>query len=71
MPAGERRRGIPCVKWKLDIPETLAFRFEKLPGNHDPSTFEPIFGKKSQIISRLLEKYILDEEFKLFETRTL
>ena len=66
MATGKRRKGIgPVEKWRFDCPRALAWRFENLPGNYDYSYSRPIFGKRSQILTELLEAYVIAEETKL------
>jgi hypothetical protein len=67
MPAGERRKGIKPAKWRVDIPQELAFRFERLPGNYDHQFQRPIFGKRSQILTKLIEDYVYAAELLLKE----
>ena len=65
MALGVRRQGIRVVKKRIDLPAELVFRFEKLPGNYDASRQEVIFGKWSQVLTELLEQYIISEETEL------
>lgn len=71
MAAGTRRKGIQTVKWRVDIPADLAFRFEKLPSVYDTSRCEVIFGKRSQILTELLKQYIISEETSLLHKASL
>jgi len=66
MPSGERRKHIGKVaKWRVDIPQALAFRFENLPGNYDRYYCRPVFGRRSQVLTELIELYVKTEEEKL------
>lgn len=68
MATGDRRKGIgPVAKWRVDIPQALAWRFENLPGNWDRAYSRPVFGRRSQLLTQLIEAYVLREETKLKE----
>ncbi len=67
MAIGTRREKLQVVKKRVDIPAELVFRFERLPANFDPARGEAIYGRWSQVMTRLLESYIHQEESKLGE----
>ena len=56
---GSRRKG-QFVRWNIQLPADLAYRFELL--FMDTGKLKPIYGAKAQVIEQLLEAYVSQAE---------
>ncbi len=58
-PVGSRRKG-QFVRWNIQLPADLAYRFEMLW--MDTGKLKPVYGAKAQVIEQLLEDYVSKAE---------